>query len=153
MGYEAVSQKPDIRTVTIAESDGQIAGCHACLQVLRPHVTGDGFVSRVRAMEGAGFRLAYIEVDGTVVAVAGYRNLHTLFAGNTIYVDDLVTLPDQRSKGYGRVLIEWLRELAISEGCDMLHLDSGTQRGQTHKFYFATGFHINCYHFAMLLDD
>lgn len=136
-------------SVLVAKSDAEIAGCHACMHTLRPHVPAEGFVERVRAMEGQGYRLAYIEDDGRVVAVAGFRDMHTLFGGDTIYVDDLVTLPDQRSKGYGRVLIDWLRAHAVEKGCDMLHLDSGTQRGAAHKFYFATGFHINCYHFAM----
>jgi hypothetical protein len=33
-----------------------------------------------------------------------------------------------------------------------LHLDSGTQRGQTHKFYFRENMTIMAYHFLELLE-
>ncbi|WP_231892464.1 GNAT family N-acetyltransferase [Woeseia oceani] len=139
--------------VRIAETDAEIMACLDCLKYLRPHLEAETFVETVREMEGNGFNLAYIEENRKVVAVAGYRFMHTLFAGDTIYVDDLVTDPSLRSRGYGQALVAWLREFAIDEGCQMLHLDSGVQRDRAHQFYFASGFHINCFHFAMEFDD
>ncbi|GJL65636.1 MAG: hypothetical protein NPIRA05_06070 [Nitrospirales bacterium] len=102
----------------------------------------------VREMESEGYRLAYIEVEGNVVAVAGYRMLTNLFMGKTLYVDDLVTASTHRSKGYGKALVLWLREIAHEYGCHYYHLDSGTQRHEAHKFYFRQGFRIASYHFS-----
>lgn len=139
--------------VRIAGSDAEIMACLECMKFLRPHLEADSFVATVRELEKSGFRLAFIEVHRKVAAVAGYRTMPTLFAGDTIYVDDLVTDPSLRSRGYGGVLIDWLKDLAMEQGCRMLHLDSGVQRDRAHKFYFAAGFHINCFHFAMEFDD
>jgi GNAT superfamily N-acetyltransferase len=142
-----------LEQVSIATTDGDIADCFDCMHSLRPRLERDDFVARVRDMEPGGFRLAFIRDKGNVVALAGFRPLHTLFAGNTLYVDDLVTSPLARSRGYGRILIDWLQNHATEQGCTMLHLDSGVQRARAHKFYFDSGFHVNCFHFAMLLDE
>lgn len=138
--------------VQVASTDEQIAACFDCMHELRPNIAQDSFVARVRTMEQEGFRLASITDDGAVVAVAGFRCMHTLFGGDTLYVDDLITLPGMRSRGYGAQLIDWLKKEAAARGCQMLHLDSGVQRARAHRFYFATGFHINCFHFAQRVD-
>jgi GNAT superfamily N-acetyltransferase len=105
-------------------------------------------LATVRAMEEDGFRLAFIEQDAEVVAAAGYRIYSNLFMGKHCYVDDLVTAEAQRSKGFGQQMIDWLRAEAQVAGCKWFHLDSGTQRDQAHKFYFAQGFTIASYHFS-----
>ena len=104
-------------------------------------------------MEQAGYKLLCVEEGGKVVAVAGYRIGLNLFMGKHLYVDDLVTAGDVRSKGYGEQLISWLREHAIAEGCQYFHLDSGTHRGAAHRFYFRQGFTIASYHFSEKLSD
>ena len=88
-----------------------------------------------------------------VVAVAGYRIMTTLFMGRNLYVDDLVTSDKSRSKGYGKVLIGWLRDLAKASDCTHLHLDSGTQRHRAHRFYLREGLDIASFHFSEKLDE
>ncbi|MGB5354296.1 MAG: GNAT family N-acetyltransferase [Woeseia sp.] len=140
-------------TVCPATSDEDISACFDCMHELRPGIERDTFVSRVRVMEKEGYRIASITDAGKVVAVAGYRYMHTLFGGDTLYVDDLITLPEERSRGYGAALIDWLRDQATQRGCQMLHLDSGVQRARAHQFYFASGMHVNCFHFAQALHE
>ena len=43
------------------------------------------------------------------------------------------------------------RQEAKEKGCEALHLDSGVQRAQTHRFYFREGLTINAYHFRIPL--
>jgi len=45
--------------------------------------------------------------------------------GKHLYIDDLVTANAEGSKGYGEQLLQWLRDIAVSEGCWFFHLDSG----------------------------
>lgn len=115
---------------------------------LRPHLQRDTFLPTVRQMETEGFQLAFIEDNGKVVAAAGYRIYTNLFMGKHLYVDDLITSEKVRSQGYGKKLINWLRDKAIKENCHFYHLDSGTQRTQAHKFYFREGFAIASFHFS-----
>jgi hypothetical protein len=47
--------------------------------------------------------------------------------------------------------MDWLKNEARTRGCVQLHLDSGVQREQTHRFYFRERLTINCYHFYTTL--
>ena len=134
-----------------AITDNEIENCFKVMAELRPHLSANEFLATVRAMESEGFCLAFIENDGVVVAVAGYRIYTNLFMGKHCYVDDLVTGESQRSKGFGERLIHWLRAEAQAADCAVFHLDSGTQRDQAHKFYFAQGLTIASYHFSEAL--
>jgi GNAT superfamily N-acetyltransferase len=132
-----------------AVTDGDINDCYDVMAELRPHLRRDAFLPTVRAMEPDGFRLAFIREDGHVVAVAGYRVSTNLFYGKHLYVDDLVTTDSLRSKGHGRVLLAWLRALAVEKGCDAFHLDSGVQRKRAHAFYLREGMELSSYHFSV----
>lgn len=131
-----------------AITDSEIERCFNVLAELRPHLMQDDFLATVRAMEEDGFCLAFIEQDNQVVAAAGFRIYSNLFMGKHCYVDDLVTAEAHRSKGFGQQMIDWLRAEAQAADCKWFHLDSGTQRDQAHKFYFAQGFNIASYHFS-----
>ena len=136
-----------------AKTNADIQMCFNVMSELRTQLNRDDFLETVRHMESEGFRLAYIEDEEGVVAVAGYRIYTNLFWGKNLYVDDLVTSASARSKGYGGQMIDWLREKARKAGCRSYHLDSGTARGQAHKFYFNQGFTISSYHFSEQLID
>jgi GNAT superfamily N-acetyltransferase len=99
-------------------------------------------------MQKDGYRLAFIEDNNKVVAVAGYRIYTNLFMGKHLYVDDLVTSSKSRSQGYGAELVTWLKMEAKRENCSYFDLDSGTQRGDAHRFYFNQGLTIASYHFS-----
>ena len=134
--------------IHLAESDSRIAACYPVMQLLRPHLQEDEFISRVRAQQSDGYRLALTEVDGVAVAVAGFRLAENLAWGRFLYVDDLVTGQEHRSRGIGSQMLDWLREYARSRGCQQLHLDSGMQRKDAHRFYLREGMEKAGYHFA-----
>lgn len=135
----------------IAETDHEIENCFDVMSELRPHLRREGFLPLVRHMQTEGFQLAYIEDQGRVVAVAGFRIFTNLFMGKNLYVDDLVTLESGRSQGYGETMLNWLRDLALEQHCQFLHLDSGTHRHRAHKFYLNQGLKIASYHFSQEL--
>ncbi|MEJ7812598.1 MAG: GNAT family N-acetyltransferase [Gemmatimonadaceae bacterium] len=135
-------------TIREAETDTEIAACHAVMTQLRPHVPVEEFVARVRRMQATGYRLAYTSDDAAVRAVAGFRYLDQLVHGLVIYVDDLVTDERERSRGHGEALLDWLYELARSTECKALELDSGVHRAGAHRFYFRHRMTINAFHFV-----
>ena len=135
----------------IAETDAEIEACFPVMQELRPHLRKEEFLPRVRAQAASGYRLAYLEVDGRPVAVAGFRFGENLAWGKFLYIDDLVTASAFRSKGYGATLLRWLHDLARANGCRELHLDSGVQRTDAHRFYTREGMQISSYHFKTIL--
>ncbi|MBP2158292.1 MULTISPECIES: GNAT family N-acetyltransferase [Asticcacaulis] len=137
---------PDVK---LAETDEDIRRCFSVMRQLRPHLTSaDELLERARRqMQDAGWRLAFTESDGQVAACAGFRVHEWLVSGRVLYVDDLVTDDALRSGGHGKALLDWLKDLARSENCAQLRLDSGTHRRQAHKFYFREGLTVQAFHF------
>jgi GNAT superfamily N-acetyltransferase len=139
-------------SIRIATTDAEIEACHPVIRELRPHVPAGQFVARVRSQETASYRLAFVEAAEGVVAVAGFRIGENLAWGRFLYVDDLVTLAAARSRGHGAALLAWLRAHARREGCAQLHLDSGIQRKDAHRFYEREGMTMTSLHFAEKLS-
>ena len=135
-----------------ATTDEQILATREVMRQLRPHVFSDDYLAAVwRMKQTDGYQLAALYDGDEVRAVAGYRFMEMFYSGRILYVDDLNTDERFRSKGYGKALLDWLKAEARAQGCGQIHLDSGVQREQTHRFYFREGLTINCYHFHMTL--
>jgi GNAT superfamily N-acetyltransferase len=138
--------------IFIAQRAEDVQKCHAVMRELRPKFQRAAeFVTQVQRQQKQGYRLAFLESDGEVRAVAGYRYLESLFSGKFLYVDDLVTRDADRSRGFGGDLIDWLVAEAVEQGCARLELDSGVQRADAHRFYFGKGLVINSFHFGRTL--
>lgn len=60
--------------VRIAVADEEIRRCFPLYRELRPHLTAEAIVERVRRQEAAhGYVLVYVEEGGGPVALAGFR--------------------------------------------------------------------------------
>ena len=138
--------------IHLAESDRDINRCLPVMQQLRPHLSATDFLPRIRRQMQQGYRLALLERDDAVIALAGFRIGENLAWGRFLYVDDLITDETQRSSGAGKALFDWLLNTARNEGCQQLHLDSGVQRFGAHRFYLREGMHIAGHHFTLSLS-
>jgi GNAT superfamily N-acetyltransferase len=139
--------------IRVAESEADVRRCFPVMHQLRPHVDEARYIELVlRMMQTDGFRIAFVEDNAAVTAVAGYRFMEMLYSnGRVLYVDDLVTDQALRSRGYGQLLLDWLMGHARTNGCVALTLDSGVQRYDAHRFYFSQRMHISSYHFSITL--
>ena len=138
--------------IAIATTPDEIRRCYSVMRELRTHINAEReFVERVTRQQSQGYQLAFLESDGEIRAVAGYRFLESLFSGKNLYVDDLVTRDADRSHGYGGQLLDWLVGQAREHKCETLELDSGVQRFDAHRFYFSKRMTISSYHFRIKL--
>lgn len=136
--------------VALTTTEEEIARCHAVMQELRTHLADRAeFVAQVRRQQREGFALAFLQAEGEVRAVAGFRVMELLFSGKTLYVDDLVTRESDRSRGFGGELFDWLVAHARAQGCDAFSLDSGVQRFDAHRFYLSKRMKIAAHHFTL----
>ena len=94
-----------------------------------------------------GLRFLAVFEGGGCVGVAGWRILATTVTIRKLYVDDLVTVGSERSRGVGALMLTELMERAKVAGCQILDLDSGVQRGDAHRFYMREGLTISAFHF------
>ena len=135
--------------VRVLSDAGDIGASFDVMKQLRPHLERDTYVSTVQRLMRGGYQLAAVVVSGRVEAVAGYRFGESLAWDAYLYVDDLVTDERARSKGHGKLLLDWLKREATAHGCRDLHLDSGVQRCAAHRFYLRERMDITSHHFRI----
>lgn len=134
------------------ETDAEVLACLPVMQELRPHLReGDAFVAQVRRQADHGYRLLALRRGGEILACAGYRVTESLVRGRFLYVDDLVTRNDERSRGHGERLLHALVAEARAAGCRTLVLDSGLDNRHAHRFYLRQRLDIRAFRFAMEL--
>jgi GNAT superfamily N-acetyltransferase len=139
-------------TISIASSIQEITDCFPVVRELRSHLELTSFITQVqRQQQQFNYQLVYLQVDRTIQAVAGFRISESLAWGKFLYVDDLVSKSDDRSKGYGGELFNWLIDYARTENCQQLTLDSGVQRFAAHRFYLRQRMEITSHHFTIKL--
>ena len=138
-----------VTSVREIDNDDDLRAVWPVMAQLRPHLDRDAFVDLCRVQFGEGFRLVAVFEGEVCRALAGFRIQHYLHRGKNLYVDDLITDAAMRGRGYGKVLLNWLKAEARNTGCGNLHLDSGVQRPEAHAFYFSQGLRITSYHFAV----
>ncbi|WP_119672370.1 GNAT family N-acetyltransferase [Deinococcus sp. RM] len=139
------------------------AQAHLALPALRalrpdsPHtVTPDALRAFLTTTASEGYALVGAFESGReeAAAVAGYRVMHLLWAGRTLYVDDLSTIQGARGRGHARALLHWLEARARELGCAELHLDSGVgeTRFTAHRLYHRAGMNVTAHHFSLPLS-
>jgi GNAT superfamily N-acetyltransferase len=138
-------------SINLALTDDEIQACHPVMFQLRPHVSADEFLPRIRRQQAGGYHLAALRDGGRVVAVGGYRYAECLSSGRYMYVDDLVTDAAVRSAGHGGAMLDWLVAQARAADCDSFLLDSGVQRFGAHRFYLQKRMEIRAHHFVLPL--
>lgn len=117
---------------------------------LRPGLPTD-YAGRMAQVFANGARMCVAREGEMVRGVAVWRLIENTYEGRRLYVDDLVTDESQRSRGVGKALLAHLQTRAKAMNCNVLALDSGTQRIDAHRFYFREGFVIPAFCFGKKL--
>jgi len=135
--------------VKLADSNSNIDGIATVLQQLRTQFPVAYIKTQILEQMEDGYKVAYIEENNEVICVGGFVIGKKLAWGKYLYIDDLITNENTRSKSAGAEMVKWLKEHAKANGCQQLHIDSGVQRYMAHKFYLREGFIIASHHFSM----
>lgn len=122
------------------------------LLALRPQLVPAQLVGTIdERLRPEGYRLvgAFDAESGPAPAVAGFRVTYALARGLHLVVDELVTVPTSRGRGYAGALVGWLKTEAVRQGCAELHLDSavGPDRAAAHRLYLRHHLRISAHHF------
>lgn len=89
------------------------------------------------------------ECAATMLVQEGYR----LYCGQFIRMDSMVIDESRRSRGLGRVLMNWTKAEGKRNGANHLMLDSYVFNHEGHRFFFREGAQISGYHFTLDLSE
>ena len=132
-----------------AITEEQLVLSYGVMKELRPHHSLESFLKTMGQMKKEGYQLWYIEDEGDVRSVAGFRITTTLYDGLIIDFDDFVTSEASRSKGYAAKLFDWLVDMAKEKKARAIHLNSNHQRFDAHRFYLNKKMKIIAHHFRV----
>ena len=149
---------PAAQSVLREIGEEETAVAFAALSILRTALNDvSRFVEQVNTYQRPqGYRLLGIFEEGktNAVAVCGFRELTNLAGGRHIHIDDVVTIPQGRSKGYAARLLAEVQKIAKESGIRKIHVQSdvGSERTPAHRLYFESGFEIDAFHFVCKID-
>lgn len=151
----AVQAADGLREIEAPET----ASAFAALSILRPMLTDvNRFVEQVNNLQRPqGYRLLGIFEEGknSAVAVCGFRVAVDLVSGVHIRLDDIVTIPQSRGRGYAARLLAEVAAIARKEGVTQIQINSnvGSDRTDARRLYFRHGFDITGHHFICKVED
>ncbi|WP_254542808.1 GNAT family N-acetyltransferase [Halomarina pelagica] len=108
---------------------------HPVMRQLRPHLDEAAFLDYRGRLREEGYALFALSVDGEIAALAGARIRTTTYYGRHVWVDDLVTDAERRSRSYGERLLDHVAAWGRENGCGTIALSSGLERADAHRFY------------------
>ncbi|TCN26024.1 GNAT family N-acetyltransferase [Mesobacillus foraminis] len=106
------------------------------MKQLRTHLDEAAYLQLIEeAAEKEGYKMAALFEGSKIAAVIGFMPMITLYNGRFIWVCDLVTHEERRSKGYGKALLQFAENWAQEHDYKLVSLSSGLQREEAHRFY------------------
>lgn len=127
-----------MNTITIKElqTEDEIQEAFPIMKQLRNHLDEEIYLDLVlEAKEKDSYKMFALIDEGEIVAVTGFKTMITLYYGRFVWVGDLVTDTNKRSKGYGEKLLRYVHEWAKENSYESVALSSGLQRTDAHRFY------------------
>ncbi|MBL4930376.1 GNAT family N-acetyltransferase [Clostridium paridis] len=105
------------------------------MKQLRPHLDEKEYFKLTEDMKKEGYKLFGLFIEEKIVAITGFIKLTNLYYGKHVWVYDLVTDENERSKKYGETLLSYVAKWAKENDCKVVALSSGLQRVEAHRFY------------------
>jgi GNAT superfamily N-acetyltransferase len=87
------------------------------------------------------------------IGMAGVWIGHKFWCGKYLEIDHVIVLESHRSQGIGKLIFDFMKNMAREEECHSLGLDSFTHNNRSHKMFFKEDFVIKGYHFVHALEE
>mgnify|MGYP001200853741 FL=1 len=128
----------------------------SCIEVIRelyPSLNEEEYMRQLDEMLPHNYFQVGAFKGDECIGISGVWIGNKLWCGKYLEIDHIVVRSGARSEGVGRLLVDFLKQLALEENCASLGLDSFTFNHQSHKFFFKEGFEIKGFHFVNILDE
>ena len=126
---------------------------YAVLSQLRPELNYKEFEDLIYDMRYMDYKMIGIFEGDNLVTYAGVAIQTNLYHKRHLYIYDLVTDFSQRSKSYGKMMLDYLSDYAKVGACENIVLSSGLQRTEAHNFYTVNDFEKKSFVFVKALSS
>lgn len=121
--------------ITELKTTHEYQEAYPLMHELRTNLDEEEFYSLLQDMIPQGYRLFVIRANDQIVSLAGVAIQTNLYYKKHLWVYDLVTKDEFRSKNYGKKLLRYLEDFAKENQCQSIALSSGLKRELAHEFY------------------
>lgn len=125
---------------------------YSLIKQLSPQLTEAAYRSMLPEMVPNNYSQVAAFEDGKCIGVSGYWICTKLYSGKYLEMDNFVIDEHSRSKGVGKLLLDWMLEEARSNGCRTAMLDAYVENFKAHHFYYREGFIARGFHYLKRLD-
>lgn len=141
----------DIKIALIPDAD--VLSIIPLLRVLNGTISEHTLRERLADMVAQGYKCAGSYLDGRLIGICGMWILTKYYVGRHIEPDNVVILPEYRSKGLGKRLLAWVYEYGRSQGCVASELNCylTNERGQV--FWEQEGYNKIGYHYQRAIEN
>lgn len=93
------------------------------------------------------YKMVAAFLDKKMVGVSGYWISYMFYCGRYLQASNFVVDKESRSRGVGKIILNYLEEKAKKEECNKFVLDSYTENKKSHPLLFREDFYIRGFHF------
>lgn len=134
-------------TFKVLTQKSEMLPLYPLIRQLSPGVTEERYSYMLDDMLAHGYRMVAVYEGEHCVGVSGIWVATKIYSGRYLELDNVVVADTHRSKGIGKLLTDFVQELALAEGCETLMLDAYLENEKAHAFYEREGFSKRGYHF------
>ena len=113
----------------------ELPSIYPLIKQLNPDLKKQAFLNYLKEMLPLGYRCVGAYDAGRLVGVMGLWSATRFWCGKYIEVDNLVVDQNQRSRGIGDLMFDWLDGEAKRLGCNLIMADSYSHNHASHRFY------------------
>jgi GNAT superfamily N-acetyltransferase len=118
---------------------------------LSPQLTEEAYRTMLPDMVPNNYYQAAAFEDGKCIGVSGYWICTKLYSGKYLEIDNFVIDEHSRSKGVGKLVLDWMLDEARNNGCRTAMLDAYVENFKAHHFYYREGFIARGFHYLKAL--
>lgn len=121
------------------------------LTVLNSSLSHDVIQSRLKDMSNNNYLCVGVFDGDRLIGISGLWVLYKYYVGKHIEPDNVIVLPEYRSKGIGVLMMNWIDNYAKSIECEAIELNCYVTNNSGIKFWLNQGFKIIGYHCQKML--
>ena len=120
---------------------------------LYPEITLQKYQSYLEEMVPHNYKQLVVFENTICIGLTGFWTGIKLWSGKYIEIDNFIVHSDHRKKGVGKMMTDYIDNLAKEQNCTMIVLDAFTGNFKAHRFYYNQGFSPKGFHFVKIINE
>ncbi len=120
---------------------------------LYPKITLQKYQSYLEEMVPHNYKQLVVFENTICIGLTGFWTGIKLWSGKYIEIDNFIVHSDHRKKGVGKMMTDYIDNLAKEQNCTMIVLDAFTGNFKAHRFYYNQGFSPKGFHFVKIINE